>query len=885
MKRETGFRTAILLIILVLCGISLAPTVMVFSKDNNPELPLEKRERELYKRQHPNIASKSMNLGLDLAGGTHIIVEIDRSKLDESAGRDVLDRSLEIIRNRVDQYGLSEPVITKSGENRIVADLAGMGAEDARRLIGATALLEFKLVAEVEEYRPLLQRLDALLLRRQKGEGASSAPAETAPASAVDNVFGRVVGDSAAPIKTIATPGDTALAATDSAAKDSIALEQNNGDPAMHPFSALLIGMGRDIGVASQNVEKVRALLADPEAQQILPARLQFLWSREETVLKNGDKVRLLYLLKRRAEMTGTTIADATFERAQGGLNSGEMEVILSFKGIGPKEFARVTGANVRKQLAIVLDSVVYSAPVIQGRIPNGRASITGVGSVTEAKQLSVVLRAGALPVPMNIVELRSVGPTLGEENIRKGVAAAAVSALLILLFILFYYRTAGLIANASLVFNIIITVAILSAFGATLTLPGIAGLALTLGMAVDANILIMERIRDEMDAGRSLRAAIDAGYQKAFRAILDSNLTVLGTAAILYYVGVGSIKGFGLTLLIGVGASMFTAVVVSRLIFDILLKNQARTAMSFGRTLPFLKNIKMQVIPKSRIYMAVSAVAILVSAAALITKGPDLGIDFTGGHVYQMKMQSAADVGSIRARLEPLGIDPKVQSLGGVNGNEVLIYTQLTANDSAQREGVLAALKGGELVREETVGPTVGADLKKSALIAILLSLILMVLYVWFRFGANGLGFGLAGVVALAHDAFVTLGIFTLIGWQINLDFVAAILTIIGYSINDTIVIFDRVREISGSGQSRESFAAQVNRANDESFSRTITISFLVTLSIVVLVVFGGSSIRGMNVALLIGSIAGTYSTIALACPTFQKKGGPPGSPFLFVR
>ena len=860
MKRETGFRTIILLAILVLCGISLAPTILVFSKSNDANLPLEEREREIYKRENPKIASKSLNLGLDLAGGTHIVVEIDRTKLDESAGRDVLDRSLEIIRNRVDQYGLSEPVITKSGENRIVADLAGMGAEDARRLIGATALLEFKLVAEAEEFAPLLNRLDAFVASRQKAQGGAAAgTAPVRPRNEIEGVFGRVVGDTAQAAADDATLADSAL--TDSAALANL-------EPESRPFSALLMQLGRDIGVASANVETVRRLLQDREVQQIIPTRYQFLWAREEEALQGGQKVRRLYLLKRRAEMTGATIADATFQHAQGGLNAGEMEVGLTFKGIGPKEFARITGANVGKQQAIVLDSVVYSAPVIQGRIPNGRASITGVGSVTEAKQLAVVLRAGALPVPMNIVELRSVGPTLGEENIQKGVMAALVSLVLILAFIVFYYRTAGLIASSALLFNMIITVSVLSAFGATLTLPGIAGLALTLGMAVDANILIMERIRDEIGTGRSLRAAIDAGYQKAFRAILDSNLTVLGTAAILYYVGVGPIKGFGLTLLIGVGASMFTAIIVSRLIFDIMLKNPTRTSIAFGRTLPLLKNIRMQVIPKARVYITISAVAIVVSAGALIFKGPDLGIDFTGGHVYQMKMKGSADAEDIRNRLEAIGIDPKVQTLGGLGSNEVLIYTQLTPEDSVQRLNVLATLSDGQLVREETVGPTIGADLKKAALIAITLSLILIVLYIWFRFGVNGLGYGLAGVVALAHDAFVTLGIFVLLGWQINLEFVAAILTIIGYSINDTIVIFDRVREISTSGQSRESFAAQVNRANDESFSRTITISFLVTLSIVVLVIFGGSSIRSMNAALLIGSIAGTYSTIALACP-----------------
>ncbi len=855
MKRETGFRTAILLIILVLCGISLAPTVMVFSKDNNPDLPLEEREREIYKRENPKIASKSMNLGLDLAGGTHIVVEIDRSQLDESAGRDVLDRSLEIIRNRVDQYGLSEPVITKSGDNRIVADLAGMGAEDARRLIGATAMLEFKMVAEPEEIRSTLNRLDAFLASRQKATGGTAPTQAARGRTAVEDVFGRVVSDTASLDSLLAED-----VATDSELADA--------DPGAYPFSAYLLPVGRDIGVLAENVETVRRLLQEREVQQIIPSRYQFLWSREETAVANGQKVRVLYILKRRAEMTGATIADATFQHAQGGLNAGEMEVGLTFKGIGPKEFARITGANVGKQLAIVLDSVVYSAPVIQGRIPNGRASITGLRSVTEAKQLAVVLRAGALPVPMQIVELRSVGPSLGEENIRKGVMAALVSLVLILGFIIAYYRTAGIIASCALVFNMIITVSVLSAFGATLTLPGIAGLALTLGMAVDANILIMERIRDEIDGGRSLRAAIDAGYQKAFRAILDSNLTVLGTAAILYYVGVGPIKGFGLTLLIGVGASMFTAIIVSRLIFDILLKNPARNSIAFGRTLPLLKNIKMQVIPKARVYISISAAVLLVSAGALIFKGPDLGIDFTGGHVYQMQMDGQADAEDIRERLEAIGIEPTVQTLGGIASNEVLIYTQLAENDSLQRLEVLAALSDGQLVREETVGPTIGADLKKAAIIAVLLSLILIVAYIWFRFGVNGLGYGLAGVVALANDAFVTLGIFVLLGWQINLEFVAAILTIIGYSINDTIVIFDRVREISTSGQSRESFAEQVNRANDESFSRTITIAFLVTLSIVILVTMGGSSIRSMNVALLIGSIAGTYSTIALACP-----------------
>jgi SecD/SecF fusion protein len=860
MKRETGLRTIILLVILALCVISLYPTVAVFSKSNDHTVPIDQREREIYKKDHPKIAAKSINLGLDLAGGTHIIVEIDKSKMNEASSHDVLDRTLEIVRNRVDQYGLSEPVITKSGDNRIIADLAGMGAEDARNLIGATALLEFKLVAEVQDLKPILDRLDAFVLAKERGQTSEQAAA-AAPvkgASEVESVFGKVLGDTSAP----------AVAAVDTS-KDSAAAPDVAGfDASRQPFTALLVNAGNNVGVLSENVEKVRRILNDKEVQQILPTRLQFLWAREEEDLGNGQKVRVLYLVKRRAEMTGTTISNATFQHAQGGLNAGELEVILTFKDLGPKEFARITGANVGKQLAIVLDSVVYSAPVIRGKIPNGTASITGVGSVTEAKQLAVVLRAGALPVPMNIVELRSVGPTLGEENIRSGIIAAVVSFVLILLFIAFYYRTAGLIADFALLVNTFITVGVLAAFHATLTLPGIAGLALTLGMAVDANILIMERIREELRDGRSLRASIDAGYQKAFRAILDSNITVLGTAAILYYVGVGSIKGFGLTLLIGVGASMFTAVFVTRLLFDYKLKKDAKT-ISIGKTWGFLKNVNMGVIKNSKVYAGISIAAIVISLGALVVKGPELGVDFTGGHVFQVQMKEKPDVEKIRGELAAFGIDPKVQSLGGPGSKELLIYTRVAENDSSLRDYVVKAIADqGTIVGEETVGPTIGKDLQKSAIISVLLSLILVVLYIWFRFGVNGLGFGLAAVLALAHDALVTLGVFVIMGWDLNLDFVAAILTIVGYSVNDTIVIFDRVREITSDNASKASFAARVDQANNESFSRTIIIAFLVTLSIVVLVVFGGSSIRDMNVALLIGSLAGTWSTIALACP-----------------
>lgn len=863
MKRETGFRTALLAVILVLCGIGLWPTLLVFTKSNDKNLPLEQRAREIYKKEHPKIASKAMNLGLDLAGGTHIIVEIDKSKLDESADRDVLDRTLEIVRNRVDQYGLSEPIITKSGDNRIVADLAGMGAEDARRLIGATALLEFKLVPDAQEFRPVLDRLDAFLAAREKGKTPAEAAAAPARASSeAENVFGRVVGDTSSAV----TVTDTAAAADSATANAAVP----GLDPSRRPFTSLLVSVGRDIGVASANVEKMRRILADKDFQTVLPPRYQFLWGRDEEALSGGQKIRRLYLLKRHAEMTGATIADATFQHAQGGLNAGELEVGLTFKGLGPKEFARVTGANIGKQLAIVLDSVVYSAPVIQGRIPNGRASITGVGNVTEAKQLAVILRAGALPVPMKIAELRSVGPTLGEQNIRKGLTAAVVALLLVAVFMVAYYRRAGLIANFALLLNMVILFAVLSAFHATLTLPGIAGIALTIGMAVDANVLIFERIREELRHGKSVRAAVDVGYKKAFSAILDSNITTLGTAAILYYIGVGPIKGFGLTLMIGLTASMYTAIGVTRLVFDYILSRRDLKSLSIGHGFAWFHKVDLKVIPWARYYLSVSIAVTALAIGAIAVRGLNFGIDFTGGNVYQVHFAQTPDLEKVRAGVEAAGLEePQVQTMGSVEENRVLIYLAKVKNDSLARAAVQqVAGPQASIESEDNVGPTVGANLRMSAIWSILASLVLIVLYIWFRFGRNGLGFGLAGVLGLIHDSIITLGVFALLGRTISLDFVAAILTIIGYSLNDSIIIFDRIRELSADSSSKESFASRVNSANNQSLSRGVITHVTVFLTVLVLAVMGAVEVRDFSIAMIVGVVVGTYSTIAVACP-----------------
>jgi len=882
MKRDTGLRTVLLLIILALCGVSLFPSVVVFSKKNDANLPLEKREREVYKREHAEMAAKAINLGLDLAGGTHIIVEVHKEKLDKEAQKDVMDRSLEILRNRVDQYGLSEPLITRSGENRIVADLAGMGAEDARRLIGATALLEFKLIPEAGEFKPVLDKIDAYLNRRSGHLPITkSATPANDTARAVQDIFGRVVASDTgkAAKDTAAAKKDSSAALAkaspaDSAKKDSAAAADTSETAAEfyknRPFGSLLIAMGRDLAVKAENVDKAKAVLEDSGVQALIPQKYQFLWGRDIETHEN-TKIRRLNLLKRRPEMTGATIADARPNRlGSGSMNAGEVEVSLTFKGLGPKEFKRVTSANVGKQLAIVLDSVVYSAPVIQGAIPNGRASITGIGDMNEAKQLAVTLRAGSLPAPMSIVELRSVGPTLGEDNIHKGLMAAVVALALVAGFMAFYYKGAGLIADLALLLNMIILFAVLGAFHATLTLPGIAGIVLTIGMAVDANVLIFERIREELRHGRSVRAAVDAGYKKAFSAIFDSNVTTLGTAAILYYIGVGPIKGFGLTLMVGLGASMYTAIVVTRLVFDYILQSRDVKELSIGKGVNWFHEVDIKVIPWAKYYVGLSILVLALALGAIAVRGLHFGIDFTGGHVYRVKFTEQPDVEKVRKEIQSAGLEgPRVQTLGAQNENRLLIFLPNLGEDAATKNVIAKAVGNAATIEgEDTVGPSVGKDLRQSAVTSILAALVLIVLYIWFRFGRNGLGFGVGGVLGLIHDSLITLGLFALFGMEISLDFVAAILTIIGYSLNDSIIIFDRIRELTGVASSKESFAARVNNANNQCLSRSIITHLTVLFTVVILAVMGASSVRDFSIAMVIGVFVGTYSTIAVACP-----------------
>ena len=870
---KTGWRTVVVLAVLALSIWSFWPSVKVHS--------LSGQEKTDFIKANPKVFKGAINFGLDLAGGTHVVVEIDTTgmKVRDGESRDealqsAQEQSLEIVRNRVDQYGLSEPVIAKSGVNRIVADLAGVDAEQARGLLGETAQLEFKLVVTRGEFLPVLNRIDAYLAQKVglDTSAAKGAAAPEAPAPAVGSglKLQSLEGDSAeAAAPEAVAAADTAK--SDSAAAPAETLEQFRA----RPFGGRFVALGNDLAIPEADVEAVRAALADPGVQALIPLNLQFALGRGWETLQNGDKVKRFYALKRRAEMGGTEIVDAVPYRISDGMQAGEVAVNLKFDGLGAKKFATVTGNNIKRQLAIVLDDQVVSAPVIQTRIPNGNAQITGLDDFNEAKQLAVVLRAGALPLPMNIGELRSVGASLGEDNIRNGMRAAAVGLALVALAMLALYRKAGLWAVLALAFNMLLIGAVMSTFHAVLTMPGIAGIVLTIGMAVDANVIIYERIREELRNGRTVRMAIQAGYDKAFSAIVDSNVTTLLTAFVLYKIGSGPIKGFGMTLMIGIAASMFTALYVTRWFFMVVgdTRNDGNV-LAIGKS--FLVDAKFAIVPNIRKAVLLSAALVLVSFGLFAFKGLNYGIDFTGGNVLTVAFQQEASSERIaRAIGEKTSLGtPTVRTVDVLDSKTptFLISIMKTTDDAAVVPSVEKALAEsgipGTVINEELVGPAIGRQLKSSAAWAILWSLLIMIGYIWFRFGKFGLGFGLGAVVALAHDITLTLGVFALTGIALDSTMIAALLTIVGYSINDTIVIYDRIREntqILG----KETFGHYVNNSINQCLSRTLMTSMTTLLVTLSLMTLGGVSIHDFALAMTTGVLVGTWSSNFVA-PAF---------------
>ncbi len=696
--------------------------------------------------------NKRINLGLDLKGGMHLLLKVDTSHLTGEAKTDASDRAVEVIRNRIDEFGVREPSIQRQGEDEIIVQLPGVtDRERAIDIIGKTALLEFKLV--------------------------------------------------------------------------------------------------------SPDVDKLKSAIAGtvPEGYE----------------LKYSGEDNEPLLLEKQAALIGDTLTDAAVNFSQSEFN--EPVVGLKFNAEGAKKFAEVTAANVGKRLAIVLDGKVQSAPRIKEAIPSGEAVITGRFAIEQAQDLALVLRVGALPAPMHIEEERTIGPLLGQDSINKGIKASIIGSILVFVFMAVYYLLAGLIADVALILNLLIILGGLGVLpvlfpgvSATLTLPGIAGIVLSLGMAVDANVLINERIREELSAGKNLRSAIANGYSKAFSAIFDSNLTTLIAAFLLFQFGTGPIRGFAVTLTIGLIASMFTAIVVTRTIFELLLSSGVLKSLPM---LKLIKETKLDFIGKRKIFYALSLIVIVVGLAFYFKKGKDAyGIDFAGGQLQEYSFKTAPSIDKLREVLKEINLtDASIQQFKE-NPRVVLIRT------SEDKSGILTdklkeRFSGDEIqiLRIERVGPIAGKHLKTKALYALIWSLVGILIYVAFRF--KHFNFAIAGVIALIHDVLVALGFLAITGRPIDLLSVTAFLTIAGYSINDTIVIYDRVRE-NARLYRKLSLGELINLSVNQTLGRTLLTSGVTLLVVIAILFYGGEVLGNFAFTLLVGFISGVYSTVYIASP-----------------
>jgi SecD/SecF fusion protein len=551
MKRSTTLSVILTIGAIVFSLFFLKDSIIFYTK--NPSQQSE------YAQTHPNIFKKIINLGLDIQGGMRFVLEIDRSNLPKDAAGDLLERAYTVLENRINGLGVAEPMIQKQGRDRIIVELPGFRDEAAAsKVIGSTAQLEFNLLREPADLERAIKVIDNVV-KGEKISDTTGAAKDTTAAKATEaqekaqNLF---AGKEAA---------------KDTSKTDTSATEKEEGAGS---FSELLTGMGEQIAVLESDKAKVDKILSRVDVRSALERSglggSNFLWGHE-TRVQGASIYRTLYYVKARPEMRGDALRDARGSIDRGGMSMGQAIVEMEMNSKGARTFARVTAANIGKYLAIVLDSTVYSAPVIRSKIPSGRAQIEGSFTMDEAKNLAVVLRAGALPAPVKIVEQRIVGPSLGQDAIRKGGIASAVSFALIIIFMVMYYRYCGLIANGALILHILFVLGMMAAINATLTLPGIAGIVLNVGMAVDANVLIYERIREELRWGKTPRSAIDAGYNRAIITIIDTQIVAFITGIILYWAGTGPIRGFALTMILGIIMTIFTQVTITRAFFNLV--------------------------------------------------------------------------------------------------------------------------------------------------------------------------------------------------------------------------------------------------------------------------------------------------------------------------
>ncbi|MEW7291093.1 protein translocase subunit SecDF [Aquimarina sp. 2304DJ70-9] len=806
-----------------------------------------------------------------------------RRKIDES-----VTSAFEVLRKRIDKFGVTQPNIQRLGESgRILVELPGAKDVDrVKSLLQSTAQLEFWDVYKAEEIFPFLFTANNLL--KEQADKVEKVKEE------VKEEAGEVVVDS--------TQVDTTKSDADAAIEDLLEDAKDSTDVVdqVNPLLDLIAGQGGQggpviVSVLKKDADQFMAYLNDPKVRALLPTEqryAKFAWGKPEKDVEILD----LYAIKgnrdNEPELSGGVITDARQEYNQ----LGKVTVTMQMDGKGAKKWEEMTGHafSQRSQIAVVLDDIVYSAPgVTTGAISGGRSEITGDFSVEEGQDLANVLRAGKLPASADIIQSEVVGPSLGQEAIDSGIMSFAIALVLILIWMIFYYGKAGAFADVALVVNILFIFGVLAGLKAVLTLPGIAGIVLTIGMSVDANVLIFERIREELTKGKSQADAIKDGFNNALSSILDANITTGLTGLILLLIGTGPVKGFATTLLIGILTSLFTAIFITRLFIDGYGKNGKELAFSTGATKNLFKNINIDFLKKRKIAYVISGAIILGGIGSLFTNNLDYGVDFVGGRTYTVRFAKDVVPTTVEKDLVAVFESAQAKTLGANNQlkittkykvnetgeavdteisnklfealkpylTEGLTYDEFANGDEDKQVGIMSSMK---------VGPTIADDIQQAAFWSVLGSLIVVFLYILLRF--RRWQFSLGAVAAVFHDVLVVLGVFSLtwkfmpFNMEIDQAFIAAILTVIGYSLNDTVVVFDRIREFFRE-HTTWPLEKNVNGALNSTLSRTLNTS-LTTLLVLVAIFIFAAPLRGFMFSLIIGVLVGTYSSLFIATP-----------------
>ena len=823
--------------------------------------------------------------------------EVEKALREEV--QSAIDNSYNVVRNRIDKFGVVQPNIQKleGQEGRIMVEMPGIREpERIRKLLQGSANLEFWETYNSNEITPALRQLDQRLL------GNNDAAADTAKTDSTK--ADKQVAQAESPkFKLNKKDEKNAVAAKAAGKQDQIELAKKR-NPLLAMLQLAPQGSLSVVGYANlRDTAEINKLIYSDLAKQVLPSDVKLLWGAKPADGISAKNVFELYALKvtqtnGRAPLEGDVITDAKDEFDQ---NYGHPSVSMSMNSDGARRWAALTKANVGKAIAIVLDGVVYSAPRVNGEITGGNSQITGNFTIEDTKDLANTLKSGRMPAPARIVQEDVVGPSLGAQSIQQGVISFIVAFILLMIYmIVMYDLIPGMMANFALLINLFFTLGILTSFQAALTMPGIAGIVLSLGMAVDANVLIYERTKEELRKGKMLKQAIQEGYGNAFSAIFDSNLTSIITGIILYVFGTGPIRGFATTLIIGICCSFFTAVYLTRLVYEYQMKKDRWQKQNFTTSISrkFMQGANFGFMSMYRKTFAVAGIAVVVFGISFALRGLSKSIDFTGGRNYVIKLEKAVEPEEVTNALRPyfdnstvsslaLGTDHKTIRVStnykidsnnpSVDGEvEDILYRGLSAAGLVTQKSVEMfknpdVRAGGSIISSTKVGPSVAKDITYGAIISVIFALIAIFIYILIRF--HNVAFSVGSVVALALDTFVVMGFYSalwgLVPFSLEIDqtFIGAILTVIGYSINDKVVVFDRIRENLGLYRKAD-LQTMFNKSLNETLARTLNTSFSTLLVLLCIFFLGGDSIRSFSFAMILGVVFGTLSSIFIAAP-----------------